>query len=1326
MGRKSGKADGKPPIAAPQSRAFGKSVSPLRVWETEINLAADAFLADHRLEGIPILPGAVFIEMGLATAARESGESSPLLEEVVFQKLLFLPESGVLPLQAVLSANEAGATLFRVQEPLDAARRPASEESIYASMTIHRWSSETAQPKMDETPFRHLPERSLTERAGDEFYADLAANGNWYGPAFRAIRRLWQGDGEAIAEISIPKPVALSAQPNALHTILLDAAFQTVLAAAGQQPRSAKLLAEIKRVWLQRPFENRLRAYARLLPVAQGEEQAICGDVCLLDETDNLVGQLLGIRFKYLAAENRVTPTLSIAVAATFTAIKVEDSLAFWMTELGWPHRIAFAPYNQPFQQLLDPASLLRENREGVNVILLRLEDWIRSDQTRAAVTESEKEELLAGHLRHLLAGEREIVHLNRYETEYLYEEIFRDRVYVKHGISLPPGACVLDVGANIGLFTLFVHQQVADARVYAFEPSPPVYEALQINTRLYGHGAQVFNCGLSDREGSAPFTFYRRSSVFSGFHADRERDAAVLKAIVQNALDQARTQNAGSVTGLAEELLEDRLESETFTCRLRKLSNVIREQQIERIDLLKIDAERSEQEILNGIDESDWQKIRQVVLEVHDESGATTAAIRSLLKSKGFAVVVDEEAGLAPAGFCNLYAVRRAEATQASNHKPLAATVEQQLARNLADVVRALHVAAQSATPHVLCVCPPSPAVMENEEQRALFRTMEQQLAAELSSLPAIHLIDSATLLSAYPIPDYSNTQGDQLGHVPYTNAMFAAIGTMVARKIYALRSEPFKVIAVDCDQTLWEGECGEVGPLGVTIDPPRRRLQEVLAQQSASGKLICLCSKNQEADVFAVFERHPNLRLHRSHLAAWRVNWQSKSKNLGALADELGVALDSFIFIDNDPVECAEVRANCPEVLTLQLPANAQDIPNFIEQVWAFDQLQRTDEDRQRVRHYQQNRERNAYLQKSLTLGEFLEGLDLQIGFSPIGVPHFARVSQLMLRTNQFNLTGVRRSVSELQEFLRSPTAEGIVVEVSDRFGDYGLVSVVLFTVRQSRIEVESWSLSCRALGRGIEHRILARLGEMAMERRLEFIHVPFIPSGKNQPAHDFLEGVAARLIKPMDEERKATSARHPQHGASPSAYLFPAAQLAQLRYNADAEPTSLLRSATAPDDDRESRQGPAQSLEALRRIAEEWRQVENLLPAIEASKRRGRPLPDSDFIAPTNEVERAVARIWQDVLGIEQVGRNDPFFELGGTSLEAVLVISELKKQLDVDISTVSLFEKATISSMVKMLTSQNEKEWDDKVAARRERGRERRNLARARWRGKRAPQ
>ncbi|MEH1779536.1 MAG: amino acid adenylation domain-containing protein [Nostoc sp.] len=249
------------------------------------------------------------------------------------------------------------------------------------------------------------------------------------------------------------------------------------------------------------------------------------------------------------------------------------------------------------------------------------------------------------------------ITYLNKQETEFSYQEIFTDQVYLQHGIIISEGDCIFDVGANIGLFTLFIGQQYPNSVIYAFEPIPAVFEALRINTALYGLNVKLFNCGLASELKTETFTYYPQLSLISGRFVDGEEERAVVKSFLLNQQSVTEDNTALSME-IIDELLEARLTSEQVTCQLKTLSDVIREHQLERIDLLKVDVEKSELDVLAGIEEEDWSKIRQLVVEVHDTNGRLTQ-LTNLLEQRGYHVTVEQDRLLAQTWLYNVYAVR-------------------------------------------------------------------------------------------------------------------------------------------------------------------------------------------------------------------------------------------------------------------------------------------------------------------------------------------------------------------------------------------------------------------------------------------------------------------------------------------------------------------------------------------------------------------------------------------------------------------------------------------------------------------------------------------
>ncbi len=566
------------------------------------------------------------------------------------------------------------------------------------------------------------------------------------------------------------------------------------------------------------------------------------------------------------------------------------------------------------------------------------------------------------------------------------------------------------------------------------------------------------------------------------------------------------------------------------------------------------------------------------------------------------------------------------------------------ELERNTRHFAAALRdAAAVFSSPLVVVLCPASPRFPADAARR-----MEALVGEGAASLPAVHLIAPGEIDRLYPVTCLHDPHADELGHIPYTPEFFAALATVIARKIHALRGTPYKVIALDCDETLWRGICGEDGPQGVEVDAPRRALQEFMAAQRAAGMLLCLCSKNNEEDVLETFEAHPEMPLKIGDFAARRINWDSKALNLSELAAELSLGLASFIFVDDNPKECTEVEAHCPDVLALALPPRAEDIPAFLEHVWAFDHARVTEEDRRRAAMYAQQAERARLERQSASFEEFLASLKLEVRIAPAAADQIPRVAQLTQRTNQMNATTLRRTESEVREALAAG-AGCLAVEVSDRFGSYGLTGVAIFREAERALAVDTFLLSCRALGRGVEHRMIAALGEAARARSLEAVEIPFVASQRNRPALLFLESVGAGFAQPAADGRRV--------------FRFPAACAAEVVYKPAAP---VPRPAAAAP--REG--GPRAETLDYARIAGELRCPKAVLARLPNGAKVAAGYRPST--PPRTELEQKLAAIWKELLNVAAIGVDDNFFDLGGHSLLAVQLLSRVRRELGAELS------------------------------------------------------
>jgi acyl carrier protein len=260
-----------------------------------------------------------------------------------------------------------------------------------------------------------------------------------------------------------------------------------------------------------------------------------------------------------------------------------------------------------------------------------------------------------------------------------------------------------------------------------------------------------------------------------------------------------------------------------------------------------------------------------------------------------------------------------------------------EKLERVADDLIGALRAAEQGAAPVIVCFCPSSKAVSEEEGWTELLHSLEAKVADEFSNDSSVLLIKSNEILDLYPVEEYEDEYAQRLGNVPYTTDFFSALGTMLARRMWGAAENRYQVIAMDCDQLLWSGRCADGQP--VVVDDARRVLQNAVLRQRETGRLLCLCSTSRELDVWVAFEREASMPIQRDDLIAAALGPGSIAENLGNLAVELGFGLESFIFLSADQDRCSEIEEKYPEVLTLQAPADPDDIPSWLKHVWALD---------------------------------------------------------------------------------------------------------------------------------------------------------------------------------------------------------------------------------------------------------------------------------------------------------------------------------------------------------------------------------------------------
>lgn len=587
-------------------------------------------------------------------------------------------------------------------------------------------------------------------------------------------------------------------------------------------------------------------------------------------------------------------------------------------------------------------------------------------------------------------------------------------------------------------------------------------------------------------------------------------------------------------------------------------------------------------------------------------------------------------------------------------------------------DFIAALRTAAlESHVPYLLLICAPSPDWDISGPRAQIQQGLMHRIVAGLHDVRGLDVATYLEWRDLYCVDVEQDTTGDQLGHIPYTTSAFNAIATFAARRIHLSLRSPIKVIAVDCDNTLWEGVVGEDGPDGIRISDNHQLLQQRLVDASKCGVLICLCSKNIEDDVTAVLNQRADMVLRQEHLTGYKVNWKAKSENIRELARELDLGLDSFLFIDDNPVEVAEVAASCPQVLGLAVNMSNHG-GTKIDHLWPLDCAATTSEDAKRVNSYRDNLSRQREREKATDFASFIESLNLNILVEGPSQANLVRLAQLTERTNQFNINNVKWSGAELTEKAASPTGAVRAFRVSDKFGDYGIVGLLSAQKEGRELLVNAFLMSCRVLGRGVEHRMIAEIGRLAMEFGTPSVRIPVRVTDRNLPVRQFLNHV---------------DGKHRTEG-SEQLHVIAAEVAAACKFR--------------PEEHSESRQDDTEASVALNQLGRSdaaiWIEAATTLASVEEIERaiRAATISEKQLVRKSRstqtETEKILEEMFCHALGLEAVGADDDFFDLGVHSLMAVQLVSRLRDRFNFQMSIRALFECSTIAKLAEAIEHQ----------------------------------
>lgn len=395
---------------------------------------------------------------------------------------------------------------------------------------------------------------------------------------------------------------------------------------------------------------------------------------------------------------------------------------------------------------------------------------------------------------------------------------------------------------------------------------------------------------------------------------------------------------------------------------------------------------------------------------------------------------------------------------------------------------------------------------------QAGIVARLNDMLARTLAEVANAYAIDMGACLSRLGAENFYDLRYWHLAMAPYTTDALAEISGEIFKHLRAVKGQIRKCLVLDCDDTLWGGIVGEDGLAGIRLGAGYpgsafQAFQRQILSLQRRGVILAVCSKNNERDVWEVFDSHPDMILKREHISAHRINWSDKAANLRELAQELNIGLDSLVFCDDSAFEATLVRSILPEVAVLHMPADRPAEYRWILAACGlFDLPVRTEEDRMRGAMYNAERQRRQVNADATNLDSYLRSLEIRLQIGRADQLSIPRIAQQTQKTNQFNLTTRRYTELDIARFTEADDYDVVWCRVADKFGDMGIIGSCVVKYLDGDAEIDTLLMSCRSLGRKIENRFLAEVVELAKERGAKRVVGQFIATAKNGQVEDF----------------------------------------------------------------------------------------------------------------------------------------------------------------------------------------------------------------------------
>jgi len=371
--------------------------------------------------------------------------------------------------------------------------------------------------------------------------------------------------------------------------------------------------------------------------------------------------------------------------------------------------------------------------------------------------------------------------------------------------------------------------------------------------------------------------------------------------------------------------------------------------------------------------------------------------------------------------------------------------------------------------------------------------------------------VLDSAAIASLVGLETWSAGRYWYVAKLPFSPVCIPLYAYRLVQLLAAMQGKSRRVLVLDLDDTLWGGVIGDDGIGGIELGAGSARgeaflaIQRLVLQYKDRGIILCVASKNSEDVARAVFRQHPEMLIREPDIALFQINWQHKPLSIGAMADGLNLGLDTFVFVDDNPAERKEMRDALPSVAIPELPNDPSAWAAIIQAAAYFEQSSFSVEDRARTEYYKGNASRSIQASKIGDHEEFLKSLRMIITVEPFDVLGRSRITQLIAKSNQFNLTTKRYSEGEVNAFQFAPDVETLQIFLEDLFGANGMISVVICRRHDVIWEIDTWVMSCRVLGRGIEQAVLAILVKRARAAGARELRGQYISTAKNELVRD-----------------------------------------------------------------------------------------------------------------------------------------------------------------------------------------------------------------------------